>query len=146
MIRPSILLRAAPVLGLLLAISLTLPGMNADAGPPPAVFVKLDPAKPDPMIEAEAIAAEDGEWLLRMEIDGFAFSDICQVVRSGEPVGHAHVYAGDKKIASAYQPILSLGKLSPGRYVFDIVLRAQDHRALVGSQGLIKSVVEVTVG
>lgn len=146
MIRTSTIKASAPAIGLLLGMLALVPMLNAKGGPPETVFVMLDPAKPDLEIEAEAIAAGDGEWLLQMNVDGFAFSEICAVVETGEPIGHAHVYEGDKKIAAAYQPIVSLGKLSPGEHAFRIMLRAQDHRALVGSSGLIEREIRVVVG
>ncbi|MGI9509127.1 MAG: hypothetical protein ACR2QJ_07250 [Geminicoccaceae bacterium] len=142
----AVLVRSAPVFALLLAMALLVPRINAEAGPPETVFVLLDPSKPDLEIDAEVIPAGDGEWLLRMEIDGFAFSETCAVVETGKPIGHAHVYEGGKKIAAAYQPILSLGKLSPGEHALRIMLRAQDHRALVGASGLIEREIRIIVG
>ena len=146
MIGHATLAKSAPVLGLLLAISVLVPRLNAEAGPPSSVFVRLDPGRPDPRIEAQAFAAKGGEWLLRLDVDGFAFTDICTVVESDEPVGHAHVYADNKKIAAAYEPIISLGKLAPGEHTLRIMLRAQDHRALVGSSGLIERHIRILVG
>lgn len=146
MIRASTIKASAPAIGLLLGMLAIVPLLNAEAGPPETVFVMLDPTKPDPRIKAEAIAAGDGEWLLQMQVDGFSFSEICAVVETGKPVGHAHVYAGDKKIAAAYQPIVSLGKLPPGEHSLRIMLRAQDHRALVGSSGLIEQKIQIVVG
>ena len=146
MTRFSVIVRLAPVLGLLLAIAVLVPHLNAEAGPPASVFVRLDPGQPDPRIEAQAYAASGGEWLLRLDVEGFAFTDICAVVERGEPLGHAHVYTGDRKIAAAYEPIVSLGKLAPGEHSFRIMLRAQDHRALVGSSGLIEQEINIVVG
>lgn len=142
----SVVRTSAPVLAMLLTLLAAVPWLNLEGGPPRSVFVQLDPERPDPEIDAEATRLSDGEWLLRIEVDGFSFSEICAVVKTGEPVGHAHVYAGDEKIAAAYQPILSLGSLSPGEHIFRIVLRAQDHRALVGASGLIERKVAIVVG
>lgn len=142
----SLITTSAPVLALLLAMLVIIPRLNAEAGPPDSVFVMLDPEKTDPRIEAEVTSLKSGEQLLRLDVDGFSFTDICAVVRSGEPVGHAHIYAGNQKIAAAYEPIVSLGKLPKGEHTLRIILRAQDHRALVGSEGLIERHIRVVVG
>ena len=142
----SLITTSAPVLTLLLAMLVIIPRLNAEAGPPGTVFVQLDPGRPDPRIEAAVTSLENGEQLLRLDVDGFTFSDICAVVETDEPIGHAHVYAGNRKIASAYEPIVSLGRLPKGKHTLRIILRAQDHRALVGSDGLIERHIRVVVG
>ncbi|MGI9486649.1 MAG: hypothetical protein ACR2RF_12370 [Geminicoccaceae bacterium] len=142
----SVLATSAPVLTLLLAMLVVIPRLNAEAGPPESVFVKLDPGRPDPLINAEVTSLKSGEQILRLDVDGFTFSDICAAVETGEPIGHAHVYAGNQKIAAAYEPIVSLGKLPKGNHTLRIMLRAQDHRALVGSEGLIEQHIRVVVG
>ncbi|MGI9420558.1 MAG: hypothetical protein ACR2RA_22270 [Geminicoccaceae bacterium] len=140
------LAKSTPALAMLLAMAVLVPRLNANAGPPASVFVHLDPGRPDPRIEAQAFKAGGGEWLLRLDVAGFSFSDICTTVDEAEPIGHAHIYAGDQKIAAAYEPIVSLGKLAPGEHKLRIMLRAQDHRALVGASGLIEREIRVVVG
>ena len=142
----SLITTSAPVLTLLLAMLAIIPWLNSEAGPPESVFVQLDPKTPDPRIEADVTSLQNGEQLLRLDVDGFTFSDICAVVETGEPIGHAHIYAGNQKIAAAYEPIVSLGRLPKGEYTLRIMLRAQDHRALVGSEGLIEREIRVVVG
>lgn len=142
----SLITTSAPVLIMLLVMLAIIPWLNAKADPPDSVFVMLDPTTPDPSIEAELTSLESGEQLLRLDVDGFSFTDICAVVETGEPIGHAHIYAGNQKIAAAYEPIISLGRLPKGEHTLRIMLRAQDHRALVGSEGLIEREIRVVVG
>jgi hypothetical protein len=139
------ILRSMPATALLLALIAIVPQLNAQPGPPESLFAALDPNLPEPQISAEAVETDDGEWVLYLDVEHFAFSEICQTVDAGEPVGHAHVYRGNTKVAAAYQPILSLGRLSPGEHSFRIMLRAQDHRALVGASGLIEGWVNITI-
>ncbi|MEM8949585.1 MAG: hypothetical protein AAGA21_13650 [Pseudomonadota bacterium] len=142
----SLITTSAPVLTLLIAMLAVIPWLNAEAGPPASVFVMLDPKTPDPRIEADVTSLPTGEQLLRLDVDGFTFSKICAAVETNEPIGHAHIYAGKQKIAAAYEPIVSLGKLPKGEHSLRIMLRAQDHRALVGSEGLIEREITVVVG
>jgi len=42
--------------------------------------------------------------------------------------------------------VIDLDPLEPGRHDVTVVLRGQDHRALLGRHGLIKAEAVVTVG
>jgi hypothetical protein len=141
---PKTISRSRPAAVLFLGLAIIVPTLNAEPGPPKSLFAVLDPNLPAPKIKAEAVKTDGGEWILYLNVEHFAFSEICRTVDRSEPVGHAHVYQGDKKIAAAYEPILSLGRLSPGEHAFRIVLRAQDHRALVGRSGLIETWVNIS--
>lgn len=124
-----------------------LPELTAETGPPERVFLTLDRSAPEPILKARAIET-GGEWLLDIATDNFVFSAICTTDVDDRPVGHAHVYRAEEKIATAYQPLVALGRLEPGRHLFRIILRAQDHRALVGASGLLHQdiVIEVSAG
>lgn len=138
------LLASMPALGLVLAMGAIIPALNATPGPPEEIFASLDPETPEPRIRAKVDPTQK-EWLLYLDVDGFAFSEICRATTSTKLVGHAHIYRGDEKVATAYEPIVSLGKLPVGDHVFRIMLRTEDHRALVGASGLIEREVTVVV-
>jgi hypothetical protein len=121
-----------------------LPVLTANAGPPELIFMAIDGDLPQPTLTVRPVHA-DGEWLLEIAAENFTFSAICTTAGDGRPIGHAHVYKGDEKIATAYQPILSLGRLDAGRHVFRVILRSQDHRALVGFRSLLYQDVAILV-
>ena len=138
------LLASIPALGLVLAMTAIIPALNATTGPPEQIFARLDPEYPEPRIEVKAVPTQR-EWLLYLDVDGFVFSEICRATTSKKPVGHAHIYRGDEKFATTYEPIVSLGRLPAGEHNFRIMLRAEDHRAFVGASGLIERQVKIVV-
>lgn len=121
-----------------------LPELSGGDGPPDRIFLTLDAAAPAPVLQARALQA-GGEWLLDIATENFVFSAICSAAASDRAVGHAHVYKAEQKIATAYQPMVRLGRLAPGRHLFRIILRGQDHRALVGAGGLLHQDVVIDV-
>lgn len=131
--------------GLLAALSVAVPVLNAAAGPPRALFLRLPETLPEPELALEASEAQDGSWLLRIDARGFLFTALCVADAAALPVGHAHVILDGRKIASAFAPIVDLGALPPGVHLAQVVLRAQDHRALVGSHGLVQARIVISV-
>lgn len=125
------------LIALILTVAIGVPTVNAWSGPPRSVFVPWPEAIPVPTPEMTAIRQPDGHWLIEITAAGFVFSDICKTVSGPQAIGHAHVYEGDVKIATAYTPRLDVGLFAPGKHHITVVLRAQDHRTLVGPSGLI---------
>ena len=119
--------------------------VNSHAGPPASVFVPWPEDVAVPRLVLRPMQSQSGRWSLELEAEGFAFSEICKTVAAPETIGHAHIYSGDRKIAAAYAPRIDLGFLVPGRHRFRAVLRAQDHRALIGPDGLLEAEVIVAV-
>jgi hypothetical protein len=136
---------AALVAGLLAGLSLAVPLVNAGGGPPRALFLQLPADAPEPAIGLSARRVADGGWLLVIAAENFRFTAVCLTSAAAVPVGHAHVLRGDRKLASAYAPAVPLGRLEPGVHRFRVVLRGQDHRALLGRRGLIEAELTLEV-
>ncbi|MEO1491729.1 MAG: hypothetical protein AAFV19_06210 [Pseudomonadota bacterium] len=136
---------AALLCAVLIALALLTPHVNASAPPPSSVFVSWPKAMAVPEVEVSAQRDSHGRWYLDLQAEGFAFSELCQTVSGPQAIGHAHVYLGEEKIAAAYAPRVWLDDLPPGRHRIRVVLRSQDHRALVGPGGLIAGEAVVTV-
>lgn len=124
---------------LLAALGAVASLVNAGSGPPRTLFLRLPAEVPAPSLTLAARGEVDGNWILEIKASGFRFTSLCTLAAEPIPVGHAHVYAGDRKLASAYLPVVDLGPLPPGRHEIRVVLRGQDHRALVGPDGLIEA-------
>lgn len=120
--------------------------INAQARPPKTLFVQVPDGMAAPTVSAKAETDSEGITVLSISAKNFTFLSICRTVDQPEAVGHAHVYSNNKKIAAAYQPIVVLGKLTPGRHEFTISLQATDHRALVTKDGMITADIIVQVG
>ena len=131
--------------GLLAALSVAVPVVNAAAGPPRALFLRLPATLPEPELALVASESPDGSWQLRIDTRGFRFTALCVADAAAVPVGHAHVSVDGRKIPSAFVPVVDLGVLPPGNHRVQVVLRAQDHRALVGSRGLVQARVVISV-
>ncbi|MCV0428390.1 MAG: hypothetical protein K5905_23275 [Roseibium sp.] len=113
--------------------------------PPHAVFVEVPDGTEPPELQLKGELAPGGDWLLHIETTHFSFTDVCVNRSEQSQIGHAHVHKGDRKIGTAYAPVFSLGHLAPGRHVFSVVLRAQDHRAVVSKEGLIHKKITIIV-
>jgi hypothetical protein len=135
----------ALVAALLAGLSVGAPLVNARAGPPAALFLALPPGTPEPRLTLTASAQPDGGWRLAIAATDFRFTETCLATAAAIPVGHAHVIVGERKLSSAYTPVAELGKLPPGEHNVRVVLRAQDHRALLGSRGLIQAAITISV-
>lgn len=135
----------ATVAVLLAALSVYAPLVNSKARPPRTLFLQLPADRPEPTISLSARPESGGAWLLEIHTTGFRFTMVCLVEAEASPVGHAHVVRGEAKIASAYVPVQSLGRLAPGSHTYRVELRGQDHRALVGRDGLIDAELTIHV-
>lgn len=145
---PRFLLRHAAfglVAMLLATLAVGAPLVNAVAGPPRSVFLQLPSDLPEPQVGLAAERLPTGHWQVRIDAEAFRFTDLCLTEAAAIPVGHAHVILNGVKVASAYHPVVDLGDLPPGRHHIEAVLRGQDHRALVGRQGLIKADLVIAV-
>ncbi|MEX0310532.1 MAG: hypothetical protein AB3N17_09820 [Tateyamaria sp.] len=132
----------ALVLGTLV---IAAPIVNAKGRPPRTVFLILPDTIAPPTVTVRADATGDGRYRLHLETAGFEFTDIC--VNEADPiaVGHAHVHVNGIKVASAYVPVIDIGPLEPGTHRIDVVLRGQDHRPIIGRDGLVQGVIELVV-
>jgi len=130
---------ALSVAALLATLAAAAPIINAAGGPPRSVFLRLPGDAPQPSVTMDLEPRGDGTWRLRIDAERFTFTDLCVSDADAVPVGHAHVIVNGAKVASAYGPILDIGPFPPGRHDVTVVLRGQDHRALLGNHGLIKA-------
>lgn len=130
---------------LLGTLAVGAPLVNAVSGPPRAIFLQLPADLPEPQVSLTATRLATGNWQLRIDADAFRFTDLCLSEAAAIPVGHAHIIRNGLKVASAYYPVVDLGQLPPGRHHVEAVLRGQDHRALVGRDGLIKADIVIEV-
>ncbi len=126
-------------------VNLYLSNAGTFSQPPGTVFVEVPDGHKTPTMRLKSERAPNGEWLLRIETSNFAFTELCVNRTDRAQTGHAHVHEGDRKIGTAYVPVFSLGRLAPGRHEFLVMLRAQDHRAVVGGDGLIMERITITV-
>ena len=136
------------VAGLLATLAAAAPAVNAKGGPPRSVFLTLPAEIREPEVALSVTPRPDGRWRIRIDTEGFTFSNLCLSEAEAIPVGHAHVIVDGVKVASAYDPIVEVGPFPAGLHDLTVVLRGQDHRALLGRHGLIKTeaVLEVTEG
>lgn len=134
----SCLHRLAPLL-FLASLGVFASLVNAGSGPPRTLFAKFAAEEPVPSVAVSAVMDDDGRWVLAIEATGFRFTHLCTLTAEPVPVGHAHVYSGDRKLASAFYPVIDIGQLPPGRHEVRVVLRGQDHRALIGPLGLVEA-------
>lgn len=123
--------------GLLSGLAVAAPLVNALGAPPRTVFLQLPEDMPEPSVTLAARRLPSGNWQLEVATTGFRFTAMCVSDAEPAPVGHAHIVMDGVKVASAYAPTADLGPLPPGRHTIAAVLRGQDHRALVGRDGLI---------
>lgn len=129
----------------LAALAVTAPQVNAAGKPPSQVFVEWPNGRPAPEVLLTPGQYANGGWYLDISAEGFVFTDLCQSVDGPQTIGHAHVYKGPQKIASAFHPRVTLGRLEPGTHSFSAMLRAQDHRALIGPEGLLRAEITITI-
>lgn len=130
---------------LLTGLSVAAPVYNGQKIAPRSVFLQLPDTVPQPELSVVAIALPDGRWRLALDVTHFQFTDLCLPQAEAIPVGHAHVMVDGEKLASAYQPVVELGPLPSGGHDLRVVLRGQDHRALLGRNGLIEARVRIHV-
>ena len=134
---------AALTMAVLMAtLAATAPLVNAKGGPPRTVFLELPP-EAEPTVSLDLAPLPGGGWQIRIDTTGFVFTSLCLSQAEAIPVGHAHVIVDGVKVASAYHPVGNLTDLGAGAHEVRVVLRGQDHRALIGSTGLIQAKVWV---
>ncbi|MEM9798603.1 MAG: hypothetical protein AAF919_19105 [Pseudomonadota bacterium] len=131
--------------GLLAGLAVAAPAVNAGDPAPRAVFLQLPDHLPEPSVTVRADPISGGRWRLTLTARDFGFTAICLSTAEPVPMGHAHIIHDGVKVAAAYGPIVDIGPLPPGRHVVEAVLRGQDHRALLGRDGLIKGQVVIVV-
>lgn len=137
---------AVVLISLLLAtLAAAAPLVNSKGAPPRSVFLRLPSDTLQPALDLDLRPQEDGRFLLRIVTRNFTFTDICVSDADAVPVGHAHVIVDGVKVASAYDPVVVIGPLAPGAHEITVVLRGQDHRALLGEDGLVKADVTIEV-
>lgn len=136
----------AAIIASLATLATLISLISVEARPPKTLFVQVPDSFATPTVSAKAETDSEGITVLRISTKNFIFLSICKTLDKPEAAGHAHVYSNNRKIAAAYQPIVVLGKLAPGRHEFTISLQATDHRALVTKHGMITTDVVVQIG
>ncbi|MEM8628257.1 MAG: hypothetical protein AAGF32_10015, partial [Pseudomonadota bacterium] len=104
-----------------------LPSLALVQAPNPVLFAALPGDAPVPTLRGAAVAEASGVVVLRLETTHFGFQDLCspaQAARRGQAHGHAHVYLGSKKVASARMPVIALAGLPAGEHTLLITLQA----------------------
>lgn len=130
---------AVIIVALLLAtLAAAAPLVNSKGAPPRTVFLRLDSTVPQPAVSMDLRQTEGGRVMVRIHTRNFTFTEICLTDADAVPVGHAHVIVDGVKVASAFHPVVEIGPLEPGVHDVTVVLRGQDHRALLGDHGLLK--------
>ncbi|MBM7066915.1 hypothetical protein [Actibacterium sp. 188UL27-1] len=135
----------AIIFAMLLGVAGVLPGINADAGPPRSVFLELPTGEAVPEIMLMPYRLPSGRWQLQIRARDFRFTTLCVADAQALAVGHAHIVRNGVKVASAYHPIVDLGWLPPGRHRITVILRGQDHRALIADGALVQAKVTIAV-
>jgi hypothetical protein len=136
---------SAFVAALLVGLAVAGAAHNKTADAPRSVFHRLPDHLPEPQMTISVQQLPSGIWRVSLDVSAFQFTDLCLFDAKALPIGHAHVIHNGVKIASAYQPLVDLGRLPPGRHRISAVLRGQDHRALLGKHGLIKAEVVIVI-
>ncbi|MEO1307069.1 MAG: hypothetical protein AAFV38_03865 [Pseudomonadota bacterium] len=135
----------ALLVAVLVALVAFVPLVNSAGVPPRSVFLNLPEDQPAPEIEVIPYRLPSGEWQLKIRTEHFQFTTVCVAGAPAAAIGHAHVIRNGVKVASAFHPIVDLGPLPVGRHRITVVLRAQDHRALMANGALVQQKVTITV-
>ncbi|MEL6466442.1 MAG: hypothetical protein AAFQ58_15870 [Pseudomonadota bacterium] len=130
---------------LLSTLVIAAPIVNAKGRPPRAVFLVLPDAVAPPTVNLRAEAIGDGRYRLHLDTEAFMFTEICVPEADAVPIGHAHVHVNGEKVASAYFPVVDIGPFAPGLHLVDVVLRGQDHRPIIGRDGLVQGRIKIAV-
>ncbi len=133
------------VAALYLGIAIAAPSYNAQQIAPRSVFLTLPDTLPAPELSLNLEPLASGRWRLTVEAAHFQFTELCVAEASALPVGHAHIIVNGEKVASAYQPIIDLDLEGEGLHQITVILRGQDHRALIGKDGLIAASMRIVV-
>lgn len=110
--------------------------------------IRLRATYPDPILKIWSERGDDGSWRLILYTENFILSNAQTSMIENMPIGHAHIYRGEQKLAAAYTPIVDLGTLDPGVHHLNVVLKSTNHRTLLGTNGPIEQeiVLEVPPG
>ncbi|MFG5383237.1 hypothetical protein [Yoonia sp. R2-816] len=135
----------AIVAGLLASLAVGAPSYNTSHTAPRAVFLSLPTDLPTPQVGMTARQDPSGNWVLQLDTRAFQFVELCVPDADALPIGHAHIIRDGVKIAAAYQPVIDIGRLPPGQHRITAILRGQDHRALLGADGLISTEIVIDV-
>lgn len=135
----------AVITGLLTGLAMAAPSYLADHAAPRSAFLVLPETAPEPQIAVTVSPLASGHLRLSLDVTHFQFTELCLVEADTAPIGHAHIIVDGVKLGSAFQPITDLEPLPKGRHEITVQLRAQDHRALLGRDGLIQARVVVEV-
>ena len=130
---------------LLATLVIAAPIVNAKGRPPHAVFLILPETATQPTFNVRATALGGGRYVLTLHASAFVFTDLCVAAAEAAPIGHAHVHVNNRKVTSAFSPVVEIGPLAPGTHVIDVVLRGQDHRPIIAQGKLVQSRVQITV-
>lgn len=89
------------------------------------------PAGPDaPALDLEIAADPDGGWTLHVTTENFRFAPAAAGGAHAPGEGHAHVYAGETKLARIYGPWHHLASVPEGTGSLTVTLTGNDHRPL----------------
>lgn len=100
---------------------------------------------PTPKLQLDAEADVTGNWYVNLGLKNFQFENSSKQYDPEMPMGHVHLYIDAKKVATARDSKILLGKLSPGKHVITADIRTVDHKLIVSSLGSISKRVEIMV-
>ncbi len=112
---------------------------------PEEIFYELPKNGELPEISLKAEKLYNESWTLKMDVSNFTFTEICTIEITDPYIGHAHIFEDDVWLGTSFTPIFNLGKLEPGKHEFVVSLRSQDHRTLVGKNGVIEQKIVIYV-
>jgi uncharacterized membrane protein YphA (DoxX/SURF4 family) len=106
---------------------------------------KLADHMPTPKLKLDAVIDVSGNWYVNLDLENFQFENGANSFDPNMPTGHVHLYIDAKKVATARDSKIMLGKLNPGKHVITADIRTVDHKLIVSSLGSISKRVEIMV-
>tara|TARA_R110002126_G_scaffold92954_19_gene220519 strand:- start:1665 stop:2666 length:1002 start_codon:yes stop_codon:yes gene_type:complete len=100
---------------------------------------------PTPKLQLDAEADVSGNWYVNLDLENFQFENGSKQYDPDMPMGHVHLYIDAKKVATARDSKIMLGKLGTGKHVITADVRTVDHKLIVSSLGSISKRVEIMV-
>lgn len=97
-----------------------------------ALFYDVPESIPTPSLVADIIESSPGYRAIRLKSDNFVLAEACILPEAGESlVGHAHLYADGKKVASLYEAVTLLPQdvAADAKLIVSLHL-LPDHRAI----------------
>jgi len=98
-----------------------------------------------PSVALEVVPDAGDGYLVRLEVDRFAFAPESVYGSHVPGEGHAHLYVDGQQIARLYAPVYHLPELPPGTHSVAVTLSTNDHRLYMQDGEVIRSEVEVAV-